>query len=121
MEKQAMKMTAKIWEQHVGAARQQKVSTKTYANQHGLSPSTLYYWQQKLHATANVRGVERQIGPSKHTSKFVALRVAQVAPVSTQRPSHYTLTLAPGIRLEMSALPDPQWLAALGRAAQGAL
>jgi transposase-like protein len=52
-----MKMSAKIWEQHVAAARQQKVSTKTYASQHGLSPSTLYYWQRKLQATTNVRGV----------------------------------------------------------------
>jgi hypothetical protein len=116
-----MKMSAKIWEQHVAAARQQKVSTKTYASQHGLSPSTLYYWQRKLQATTNVRGVASQISPSHHSGKFVALRVADVHPVSTQRPSHCALILAPGISLQMSTLPDPQWLAALGRAAQGAL
>jgi hypothetical protein len=116
-----MKMSAKIWEQHVAAARQQKVSTKTYASQHGLSPSTLYYWQRILQATTNVRGVASQISPSHHSDKFVSLRVADVHPVSTQRPSHCALILAPGMRLEMSALPDPQWLAALGRAAQGAL
>ena len=118
-----MKMTAKIWEQHVAAARKQKVSTKTYANQHGLSPSTLYYWQRKFQATTNVRGVASEISPSHHTGKFVALRVAELAPipaVSAQHPSHCALIPAPGIRLEMSALPDPQWLAALGRAAQGA-
>lgn len=115
-----MKMTAQIWERHVAAARQQKVSTKTYASQHGLSPSTLYYWQQKLQATANVRGVARQISASNQTGKFVALRVAQVAPVSTQRPSHCALILGNSLRLEMSTLPDTQWLAALGRAAQGA-
>ena len=114
-----MKMSAKIWEQHVAAAHQQKASTKTYANQHGLSPSTLYYWQRKLQTTANVRGVARQISPSNQTGKFVALRVADVHPVNTQRPTHCALILAPGMRLEMSALPDPQWLAALGRAAQG--
>ena len=115
-----MKMTAKMWEQHVAAARQQNVSTKTYANQHGLSPSTLYYWQCKLQATANVRDVACQISPSHHTGKFVALRVADAHPVSAQRASHCALILAPGIRLEMNALPDPQWLAALARTAQGA-
>jgi len=115
-----MKMTAKIWEQHVACARQQKVSTKTYANKHGLSPSTFYYWQRKLQATANVRGVASQISPSNHSGKFVALRVADAAPFSAQRPSHCALILAPGVRLEMSALPDPQWLAALARTAQGA-
>ena len=52
-----MKMTAKMWEQHVAAARQQNVSTKTYANQHGLSPSTLYYWQRKLQATSRTFAV----------------------------------------------------------------
>ena len=78
-----MKMTVKIWEQHVAAARQQKVSTKTYANQHDLSPSIFYYCQRKLQANANVRGVSRQIRPSQHTSKFVALRVASAHIVST--------------------------------------
>lgn len=116
-----MKMSAKIWEQHVAAARRQKVSTKTYANQHGLSPSTLYYWQRKLQATTNVRGVASQISPSNHSGKFVSLRVADVHPVSTQRPFHCALILGNSLRLEMSTLPDPQWLAALGRAAQGAL
>ena len=114
-----MKMSSKIWEQHVVAARQQKVSTKTYADQHGLSPSTLYYWQQKWQATANTRGVSRQIRPSQKTSKFVALRVADAHPVNAQHPSHCALILSSGIRLEMSELPDPQWLAALACAAQG--
>ena len=37
-----MKMTAKICVQHVAVAHQAKVSTKTDANQHWLSPSTLH-------------------------------------------------------------------------------
>jgi len=89
--KTSMKMTVKIWEQHVAAARQQKVSTKTYANQHDLSPSIFYYCQRKLQANANVRGVSRQIRPSQHTSKFVALRVASAHIVSTQCPSYFAL------------------------------
>ena len=115
-----MKMSVKIWEQHVAAARQQKISTKTYANRHGLSPSTLYYWQRKLQTTANVRGVARQISPSNQTGKFVSLRVADACPVRAQHPSHCALILAPGIRLEMNELPDPRWLAALAHTAQGA-
>ena len=84
--------------------------------------SPLYYWQRKVQSAttdcANSEGVEA----SRHPSKFVALTVTVSDPdyAVPQPTTGCTLVLAGGMRLEMPALPDPQWLAALGRCAQGA-
>jgi len=69
--------------------------------------AALYYWQRKLKANTGVSEAGQE-------SKFVALRVA------AQRSSPCTLVLPSGLHLEMSALPTPEWLAALGRAMPGA-
>jgi hypothetical protein len=82
-----------------------------YAKRHGLSAKSLYYWQHKLKTAAP---------PSAHsrpTGKFIALRVIDAA--NAPQANHCTLVLPAGLRLEMSALPTPEWLLALGRAAQG--
>jgi len=55
----------------------------------------------------------------KLKSKFVALRVSDAVAPMAQPSWGCTLVLGGGMRLEMSALPDPQWLAAVGRANQG--
>lgn len=126
-----MKMATHIWEQHVAAARQQNLSTSAYAKKHGLAASTFYYWQRKSQhesqrksrSATNERITTVQPKPAKRSSKFVALHVTDTAPArmaTSQRPTNYTLILTSGMRLEMSALPDPQWLAALGRCTEGA-
>jgi len=104
-----MKMGMEFWTQHVAAARLQAASARGYARQHGISVAALYYWQRKLKATT---------AQSRPAGKFVALRVAPA--VEAPLTCSCTLVLAPGMRLEMTELPAPQWLAALGRAAQGA-
>ena len=106
-----MKSTAQFWQQHALAAGRSSDSTSAYAKRHGLALSTLYYWQSKLKAAAPTAEVSRP------AAKFVALRVVNAAP--TPQPNHCTLALPAGMRLEMSALPTPEWLVALGRAAQG--
>jgi hypothetical protein len=95
-------MGTEYWVAHVAAVKLEAVSASEYASRHGLSVTALYYWQRKL--KANEGGQE---------SKFVALCVA------AQRPSPCTLVLPSGLHLEMSALPAPEWLAALGRALPG--
>jgi len=106
-----MKATARFWQQHALAAERSTSSTSAYAKRHGLAVSTLYYWQSKLKAAAPPVEVGRP------PAKFVALRVVDGG--STARPNHCTLVLPVGIRLEMTALPAPEWLAAVGHAAQG--
>ena len=108
-----MKMGTGCWAEHVAAAKLQAASASDYAKRHGISVTALYYWQRKLKALTTGACDE----PNR-AGKFVALRVA--AGVIAQRPSGCTLVLAPNMRLEMSVLPAPEWLAALVRAAQGA-
>jgi len=107
-----MKATARFWQQHALAAERSSQSSSAYAKRHGLAVSTLYYWQSKLKAATPTVEV------CSPAAKFVALRVVDGA--NTPRTNHCTLVLPAGIRLEMTALPAPEWLAALGHAAQGA-
>lgn len=100
-------MGTEFWAAHVAAIKLEAISASEYARRHGLSVTALYYWQRKLKANA-------EVGDAGPESKFVALRVA------AQRPSPCTLVLPSGLHLEMSALPAPEWLAALGRALPGA-
>ena len=104
-----MKVETTLWAEHVAAAKREGGSTRAYAQRHGISQTALYYWQRKLRAGPAV-------GASDQASKFVTLHVADAA----SRSSGCTLVLPSGMRLEMPALPAPEWLAALGRAAQGA-
>ena len=106
-----MKMKAAFWTQHVAAVARGTLSTSEYAKRHGLAAKSLYYWQNKLKVATAVS----EVGNS--ASKFVALRVIDAA--IAQRPNQCTLILSAGMRLEMSALPTPEWLISLGRAAQG--
>ena len=104
-----MKNTTEFWTKHVAAIRQEGVAATVYARRHGLSLASLYYWRQKLLA------VDCNAGPAAH-GKFVAVRIADTAPSSIA----CTLVLPSGLRLEMSALPAPAWLAALEHSHAGA-
>ena len=98
-----MKTGAEFWMAHVAAIKLEAISASEYARRHGLSVAALYYWQRKLKSKAEVSEAGQE-------SKFVSLRVA------AQRPNLCTLVLPSGLHLEMSSLPAPEWLAALGRA-----
>jgi transposase len=102
-----MKTGPELWAAHVAAVQLEAISASEYARRHGLSVSALYYWQRKLKSNAEVNEAGRQ-------SKFVALRLAE------QSPCLCTLVLPSGMHLEMTALPTPEWLAALARALPGA-
>lgn len=106
-----MKMGTKFWLAHVAAAKLETISASAYAKRHGISIASLYYWQSKLKKPI-------EIVESDSASKFVTLRVDKT--VVAQPPFVCMLVLPSSMRLEMSALPAPEWLVALGRAAQGA-
>ena len=104
-----MKTGDAYWESHVAALNRESISVSAYATRHGLSASALYYWRRKLKVVA-------EEGTDPHDAgKFIALRVGDIAAVP--RAVGYTLILGSGVRLEMPALPAPEWLAALGYAA----
>ena len=111
-----MKMGTEFWVGHVAAATLETISASEYARRHGISVAALYYWQHKRKA-ATV-GLPKEVSThtkAAHASKFVALRVTDT--VAVQQQSLCTLVLLSDMRLEMSALPSPEWLAALVRAA----
>jgi len=105
-------MGEEFWKEHVAAAKLEGISGSAYAKRHGISVTALYYWQRKLNETTGV-------SEAKPTNKFVALQVAEAIGVHRSG-GGCTLILGSGMRLEMLALPEPEWLAALGRAVQGA-
>lgn len=104
-----MEAGMEFWAAHVAAIEQEAVSASAYARGHGLSLASLYYWRRKLKVAAGFDAA----GPA---SQFVALRVADAAPAT----GACTLVLPSGLRLELPALPEPAWLAALEQAARGA-
>jgi hypothetical protein len=113
-----MKQEQGFWQAHVEAAKREGISTNAYAKRHAVPLKSLYRWQRKLAATAAV------LTSSAAPGRFVALCLAEAAkPLATAEAapaSGCSLQLGPGMRLEMPALPPPQWLAAVLRAAQGA-
>jgi transposase-like protein len=117
--KTSMTMTTKqYWSRHVAAVKAQAITTRAYAQRHGLVLSTLYYWQQKLKPTAAQVHCE-STGATDQPSKFVALHVKAQEYAVRAMATSCTLVLGAGVRLEMAALPDPQWLTALARCAHG--
>jgi hypothetical protein len=99
-----------FWMGHVEAIRREGISTNAYANRHGIAVKRLYYWQRK---TASVAAAS---SGAELSGAFVALRVAPLAKAVAS--ANCTLVLVSGVRLEMAALPTPEWLAALGHASQ---
>jgi transposase len=82
------------------------ISTQAYAQREGLSVSALYYWRGRL------KGKAKQ---AKGGADFVAVRLER--PLS--EPKRYMLLLGPWVRLELSEMPGPTWLAALAAALPG--
>ena len=117
-----MTTTEQHWRGHIAAIKAQAITAKAYAKQHGLVLSTLYYWQGRLKAG----GASQGNGPTATTAqpgKFMALQLKTAQhPVHPVHPAaaNCTLLLGAGVRLEMTAPPEPQWLVALARCAHGA-
>jgi transposase-like protein len=114
-----MKKAKHDWSNHVAAIKTQGISTSAYAKRHGLALSTLYYWQRKLQAA---RADQAKVGSgaaTRHPGKFVALHVREPGCEVPRLTTGCALVITGAMRLEMAALPDPQWLAALWRCTQG--
>jgi len=115
-----MKKAKHDWPSHIEAITIQGISTRAYAKRHDLALSALYYWQRKLKSAPPVQTKTEPLGATKQSAKFVALRINEPQRAPQPAPTHCTLVLAGGMRLEMPVLPSPQWLADVGRYVQGA-
>lgn len=113
-----MQMGTEFWEGHVAAVKRETLSASEYARRHGISVAALYYWQHKLKtATASTPKKVSTLARPAHAASFVELRVLDKQVMAA---CLCTLVLSSELRLELSALPEPSWLAALGYAMQGA-
>jgi hypothetical protein len=117
-----MKNAQHYWSKHLAAIKSQGVTTSAYARQHRLALASLYYWERKLRAAAATTAVitVAPTGAARPPSKFITLSVSDPIHQARHPGTHCTLVLAGGVHLEMSALPDPQWLVAVVRSALGA-
>ncbi len=106
-----MKKDRGFWVAHVAAIEREAIAASTYAKRESVSLAALYYWQRKLRAAAEVCDVAKPAGA------FVQMRVADN--VGARSPAGCTLVLTSGMRLEMAAIPSPEWLAGLARATRG--
>src|SRR5665647_3209690 len=92
-----MTMTTKqYWSGHVAAVKAQAISTRAYAQQHGLALSTLYYWQHKLKLTAATQANSEPTAATRQPSKFVSLHVNSPAYAARPMPTNCTLVLGAG-------------------------
>jgi transposase-like protein len=103
-----MKSGTAFWMGHVATIERDGIAASKYARQHGLSVTALRYWCRKLRVSA--------MEVAAPASQFLTLSVAQPGDGPLQ--SGCILVLA-GVRLELSTLPPPEWLAAVAIATQG--
>lgn len=98
------------WSDHLAAIAAEGIQTKAYAKREGVSVSALYYWRKRLKAEGSTppRALPVAVQPGR---QFVPV---QISDADARVPC--SLTLAPGVRLELAQLPSAQWLAALGAA-----
>lgn len=89
------------------------VTSKAYAQQHGLSVHSLRHWVSRFKADA-------AMSTAPQAGAFIALQLERSAssPVASASISggRCTLRCAAGWELEMTGLPSPQWLAGLSGA-----
>ena len=115
-----MKNARNYWSNHLAAINAQGISTSVYAKPHDISLASLYFWRSKLlsESTTPSSSLPTPVAAPKPQSKFVALRVRDAVPGTSAPIWCCTLVLTGGMRLEMSVLPDPQWLVGVDRANQ---
>ena len=103
-----------FWARHIEAARFSGVTSLEYAREHGLSVHTMRHWRRKLNGeTCSLAPVAKT---EARPPAFVALEVA--APVMAHS-SGVTLTIGSDVRLQLSELPPPAWLAEVSHAMRG--
>jgi transposase-like protein len=83
------------------------VTTKAYAAREGVPVTSLYYWRRRLKSEA--AGRPAAVAPD--TPHFMAMDVGRRRAQAT-----CTVTVADNVRMELDAMPSPQWLAALAEA-----
>ncbi|WP_323012714.1 IS66 family insertion sequence element accessory protein TnpA [Castellaniella sp.] len=105
------------WEMHLDAIAREGIGATAYAQREGLPVSSLYYWRRRLKALERKAQVPVKAVAAPVARQFVPVSVGPLAavdhPVAADR---HVLVLGAGLRLELSGLPSPQWLAQVRQA-----
>ena len=88
------------WLSHVVRAQQQGLSLQEYARRNDINASSLY-------------AARKVVSPSRPKVLPSGVSFTEVRTTEPCVNAVCTLQLAHGIRLQLSALPSPQWLAAV--------
>ena len=106
------------WESHLNAIASEGIDAKTYARREGLSVSNLYYWRRRIKAQ-----IHGPLQPAPRSTVAVTAppsrRFVPVVTLGTNSDhtiDRHVLILNSGLRLELSSLPNPQWLAQVSQA-----
>jgi hypothetical protein len=113
-----MSTESDFWARHLEAIANEGIHTKGYADREGLDVSKLYQWRKRLSRNNNNNNngsgasskpaIIPAGGSSNPLSQFVRVATAP-NPVRLE----CQLEFPSGLRLSLSALPDPHWLIAL--------
>lgn len=105
-----MSKRMQYWSDHLAAIAGEGVPTAAYARREGLSACALYYWRKRLKHVALGTAIATSKAP-RAGGQFVPVQVSDIF-----QPERCSLSVAPGVRLELAQLPTPEWLATLARA-----
>ncbi len=98
------------WRAQLQRIEQEGLTTKAYADREGIATTSLYYWRKVFKQEERQQNLPlARAVPSRFMALTRAGGQTPATPAST-----CTLTLPSGLRLEMTQLPSPAWLAALG-------
>lgn len=97
---QALTAKQQEWVSHLEQAQQQGLSLQEYARRTGIKAASLY-------------AARKQQSKVRHQAAAPSVSFAEVRTTGTGQAEICVLHLAPGIRLQLSVLPSPQWLAAV--------
>lgn len=102
------------WEAHLAAIAHEGISTQAYAKRESLSVAALYSWRSRLksqqHGPQPAPRTDSAVRPKR---LFAPVAIQDVQTQTNVEVSFCTLSLGPGLRLELPMPPNPQWLAQL--------
>lgn len=96
---------SKYWSEHLAAIEAEGVTTKAHAEREGLAVGSLYAWRRRL---KRGQPAQRRL---QGGAGFVSVRIRLAS-----EPMECALVVGAGMRLELSQLLNPAWLAALSAA-----
>ncbi len=105
------------WAAHLAAIADEGIDTKAYARRESLSVSALYYWRRRIKVHQHGPHPLTAASQDKASGRKLFMPVQIKNAASEVSPNMACcVTLGSVLRLELSQLPTPQWMAQLSQA-----